>query len=152
MNKRVFFALLFFLLLLVSSTCFATDARLATVGNHLSNSAHSAGNAAHNAVNGVQSAVTHAGGAVNSTMSNVGQGMHNATTSHNMGNKDNYGTLTGTNRTGYNAARTSTGATTPNRTSTIWMWVILAIAGVLIGSLTWYYVAQNGDNSSTGRH
>lgn len=43
----------------------------------------------------------------------------------------------------YTATRTATDNLTTNDTATMWMWLILAIAAVVIIGLVWYYGVQN---------
>ena len=48
------------------------------------------------------------------------------------------------NTNGYTATRTATtGTTTNGMNSTLWTWVILAVAAVVIIGLIWYYASQN---------
>ncbi len=44
---------------------------------------------------------------------------------------------------GYTATRTATNALTNNDTSTLWIWLVVAIAAIVIIGLVWYYGAQN---------
>lgn len=48
------------------------------------------------------------------------------------------------NTNGYTTTRTATtGTTTNGMNSTLWTWVILAVAAVVIIGLIWYYASQN---------
>lgn len=50
----------------------------------------------------------------------------------------------GTNTNGYTSARTSaTMADTTTRTSTLWIWAIVAIAAIGIIGLVWFYSTEN---------
>ena len=55
---------------------------------------------------------------------------------------------TGIANNGYTATRTTTaGATNLNTmNSSIWTWIILAVAAVIIVSLVWYYASQHNNN------
>ena len=56
--------------------------------------------------------------------------------------------ITNTNN-GYTATRTTTaGATNLNTMNfSVWTWIILAVAAVIIVSLVWYYASQNNTES-----
>ncbi len=50
------------------------------------------------------------------------------------------------NTTGYNATRTATDANTTNflgMNSTMWTWLIIAVAAAVIIALIWYYASSN---------
>ena len=50
------------------------------------------------------------------------------------------------NTTGYNATRTATDANTANflgMNSTMWTWLIIAVAAAVIIALIWYYASSN---------
>ncbi len=48
------------------------------------------------------------------------------------------------NTNGYTATRTATtGTTTNGMNSTLWTWVILAVAALVIIGIVWYYASQN---------
>ena len=50
------------------------------------------------------------------------------------------------NRTGYNAVRTSVDEmTTGNMSTTTWIWIILAVAAIIITAFVWYYAAQDNN-------
>lgn len=44
---------------------------------------------------------------------------------------------------GYTATRTATNSTTYNNSATLWVWLIVAIAAIVIIGLVWYYGSQN---------
>ncbi len=69
--------------------------------------------------------------------------MGNNTTDNNMSNEaNNTNAITDTD---YSATRTATGLTggTANDNYTLWIWLIVAIAAIVIIGLVWYYGAQN---------
>ncbi len=46
----------------------------------------------------------------------------------------------------YTASRTTADLTNTNNTSTLWIWLIVAVAAIVIIGLVWYYGAQNNIN------
>lgn len=44
---------------------------------------------------------------------------------------------------GYTATRTATNSTNYNNSATLWVWLIVAIAAIVIIGLVWYYGSQN---------
>lgn len=59
-------------------------------------------------------------------------------------NADNTATNARSNtNNGYTATRTATNALTNNDTSTLWIWLVVAIAAIVIIGLVWYYGTQN---------
>lgn len=47
-----------------------------------------------------------------------------------------------TDNDGYTTTRTATGTTSNTMNSSLWTWIILAVAAVIIVGLVWYYAAQ----------
>lgn len=61
----------------------------------------------------------------------------------NNSNMVNTATARGNINNGYTATRTATNALTGNNTSTLWIWLMVAIVAIVIIGLVWYYGAQN---------
>lgn len=121
-RKTLIILSILFALLFISTISFAN--------NDIKNGVHSATDAvidgASNLVNDARKGV----GAIENTVENGAKDIGNAI------NRDN------TNS--YTTTRTATTVTTTNgMNSTLWTWVILAVATVVIIGLIWYYASQN---------
>ena len=124
-------------LLIAVILMFATTFSFATDG-------HGAMNGVNDAVNGVRNTIGGAENAVEGAVKDVTDTTKNATdNTTNMGINRN-----DTQSTNYTANRTATTGTTTNAgtflgmSSTMWTWLILAIAIVAIIALVWYYSNQ----------
>lgn len=105
---------------------------------------HGAMNGVNDAVNGVRNTIGGAENAVEGAVKDVTDTTKNATdNTKNMGINRN-----DTQSTNYTANRTATTGTTTNAgtflgmSSTMWTWLILAVAVVAIIALVWYYSNQ----------
>ena len=105
---------------------------------------HGAMNGVNDAVNGVRNTIGGAENAVEGAVKHVTDTTKNATdNTTNMGINRN-----DTQSTNYTANRTATTGTTTNAgtflgmSSTMWTWLILAVAVVAIIALVWYYSNQ----------
>ena len=116
---------------------FATTLSFATDGNGAMNGINDVVNGVRNTVGGAENAVE---GAVKDVTNTTKNATDNTT---NMGINRN-----DTQSTNYTANRTATTGTTTNAgtflgmSSTMWTWLILAIAIVAIIALVWYYSNQ----------
>lgn len=145
MVKKIFIAFSILLSLsLLSSFVFATDAiqdGAKDVGSEVKNSWNKLGNAVQNIGNDAK-------GAVNNTNNSINDQNDN----NNMINQNNNNAINDNNTSNYTASRTA--ANTNNSgalfgmNSTMWTWLIMAILGVVIVALVWYYGAEN----TTGSH
>ena len=102
--------------------------------------------------------------AVEDALKGVGDGINDMTNMNNNNNNANTNTTNNTNNndimtgigndantavrntTGYNATRTATDANTANflgMNSTMWTWLIIAVAAAVIIALIWYYASSN---------
>lgn len=143
MTKKVFIGILVSILLsLCTSFCFAaTDTDKVNLGNDVSSSidkgVNSIGDAAKGIVNGTDRAVRDTGDAIgnmgNRIDSNNNNNRNYNTRNYNNGNYS-------TTRTSVDNSMNSTGMST-----TTWMWVIFAIAAVIIIAAIWYYAMQSND-------
>lgn len=143
MKSKLFFTVGLFMSLIFT---FAVTFSFATDGNSVMNGVNNAVNDVRNTVGGAENAVEGAVKDVTNTTKNdsaeVQDKMNNTT---NMNVTDN-----NTQSTGYTANRTATTRTTADRntgnflgmSSTMWTWLILAIAVVAIIGLVWYYSNQ----------
>ena len=136
MTKKVFISVLVSILLsLCSSFCFAaTNTDKVNLGNEVSSSINKGMNSVEDAARGVVDTGKRAVNGVGDAIENVGNRMTNNNMVNNNGNN-------------YNATRTSTENTmsTTGMSTTTWMWVIFAIAAVIIIAAIWYYAIQSND-------
>ena len=121
-RKTLIILSILFALLFISTISFAN--------NDIKDGVHSATDAvidgASNLVNDARKGV----GAIESTVENGAKDISNA--------------IHHDNTNGYTTTRTATtGTTTNGMNSTLWTWVILAVASVVIIGLIWYYASQN---------
>lgn len=125
MAKRVFLSLAIIILsVLCCSVCFAADNNSnVNLGEQITDSLDKTGDSVRNAAGDVMNTI---------------DGDNNRTRNNN---NNNY-----TNGTGYNAVRTSVDQmTTGNMSTTTWIWIILAVAAIVIVAMVWYYAVQNND-------
>lgn len=143
MNKKIFIALLLISFLIIgTSYSFAANGAM----NNVKDTVMSTGNSIGNVVGGATNAVADSARSLTDGAATAGNDV--AGTTRNVGNditgnnNDAVGMLdTGDND--YNATRTVTGTMNLFGMSTsAWTWVILAIAGLAIVGLVWYYGAQ----------
>ena len=135
MTKKIFLAIaLVSSLLLCNSNVFAMNNvrdGMNNAGNQVENSWEKMGNSIKNVGNSVTNGV--------STM---------------MGTNNNYNT--NTNNDGqYTARRTATEGTIFGMNGTMWTWFVMAILGIVLISLVWYYGMQKSNtdsNTNTGKH
>ena len=121
-RKTLIILSILFALLFISTISFAN--------NDIKDGVHSATDAvidgASNLVNDARKGV----GAIENTVENGAKDIGNA--------------IYLDNTNGYTATRTATtGTTTNGMNSTLWTWVILAVAAVVIIGLVWYYASQD---------
>lgn len=143
MTKKVLITILALLsTFLFTSSVFATNAvqnGARDVGTEVKDSFNKLENGAQNVGNNVKGAVTNVGNAI------TGQNNNN----NNSNNNNNDGLFGNRNtNNGYTATRTS--ATNNGlfgmNTSTMWTWIVLAIVGIAIVSLVWFYGSQSRTN------
>ncbi len=148
LKKSLIILSVFCLIVFLSTACFATNLVEGT-----KNALDSAGNGVEAMVNGAEGAMENAKNGMGNMMSDMGEGMQNVMddVKDGMGNDDmtNHDTtgMTGTDDGGYNAERTATtraisadGASAG--TNSAFVWIVLAIAAVIIVALVWYYGTQ----------
>ena len=144
MHKKIISTLLIISLFII---CLSTYSFATTDGmNNAKNAVMNAGNAVGDAVVGAKNTVVD--GAKNITISAATLGRDAMNTAQNLGNdaRNTMGTTASVldnNGTDYTATRT---ATTNNNlfglSNTAWTWLILAIVGMAIVALVWYYGKQ----------
>ena len=123
MKRKTFIILsILFAILFISTISFAN--------NDIKDGVHSATDAVIDGASNLANDARKGVGAIENTVENgakdIGYAMHHDNTN------------------GYTATRTATtGTTTNGMNSTLWTWVILAVAAVVIIGLIWYYASQN---------
>lgn len=156
MTKKILITVLVSAILsLCCGFCFAssTEGHNVNLGNEVSSSlnkgADSVGNVADDLVGAGEQAVNGVGDAFRN-MDNRGNDNNN---NNNENNNNNNGMWNNDNRTttdGYSTMRTTaegTQATNGTMSTTTWMWIIFAIAAVIIIAAIWYYAMQGNDRS-----
>lgn len=97
-----------------------------------------------NVTNTVVDGVNHLGSDVRNGIGRVENGIEGAL---NMNDDKNAMNTTGNTMTdntrNYTTTRTTADAGITNNTSTMWIWLVIAIAAIVIIGLVWYYGAQN---------
>lgn len=123
MKRKTFIILsILFAILFISTISFAN--------NDIKDGVHSATDAVIDGASNLANDARKGVGAIENTVEDGAKDIGNAT-HHD-------------NTNGYTATRTATtGTTTNDMNSTLWTWVILAVATVVIIGLIWYYASQN---------
>lgn len=145
MAKKIFVSLAIIMLSLCCGVCFAAeDNSNVNLGDQITDSLDKAGNNMRNVADDVMDGM--------GIRDNRNNDNYNNNTNNNRNNNNN----TMDNRTGYtndngftdgyNAVRTSVDeVTTGNMSTTTWIWIILAIAAIIITAAVWYYAAQDNN-------
>ena len=131
MAKKILVFLAIIMLSFCCGICFAAEdnSNNVNLGEEITNSLDKAGNSMRNAADDV--------------MDGVGIRDNNRNDNYNNNNRNNNYM---DNRTGYNAVRTSVDEmTTGNMSTTTWIWIILAVAAIIITAFVWYYAAQDNN-------
>lgn len=103
-----------------------------------------AGRGIENMVNGATNAAKDAKNGVTGMMEDMGEGIQNGADDVKRGTEDMARGVTNNNN-GYTATRTSATDGIANNPGNALVWVILAIVGVAIVALVWYYATQTDD-------
>lgn len=166
MAKKIFMSLAIIMLTLCClSVCFAADNNSnVNLGDELTRSLDKTEDSVENVTGDVMNGIT-SDTENNRNADNRNNNMNNDDTinfrnsdnrnnSMNNNNTNNYNT-NGNNRNnnntdnnvfteGYNAVRTSVDEiTTGNMSTTTWVWIILAVAAIIIVAMVWYYAVQD---------
>lgn len=144
MTKKVFIGILVSILLsLCTSFCFAANnTDKINLGNDVSSSINKGMDSVGNAVRDVAGFGERTADDAGSAIDNMGNGNNRTNTRNNNGTNNN-----GMYNGNYSTTRTSAdgAATTAGMSTTAWMWVIFAIAAVIIIAAIWYYAMQGND-------
>lgn len=146
-NKSLIIFSIILAILFISTISFATN----DMGNDIKNGIHSVTDTVvdgtSNLANDVRSGIQNAENTVENGARNVGNAITDGV--RDLGNTVSEGMndvgATITDNDGYTATRTTGGDTagTGIMNSSIWTWIILAVAAVIIVSLVWYYASQH---------
>lgn len=129
--------LLIVLLSITASMVFANNA-LNTIVNVAEDVTSAAGNVLTTGVDAVGNTVDNVANGTMRAGNNVATGITN------MGNNNR----SGNGNTGYTATRTNTNATWLGMDATMWTWLIMAILGVTIVAMIWFYAKQDNTEQS----
>ena len=157
MTKKFLVSILIAVILsVVFSVCFANEdngSNNINLGNEITRSFDKTEDSAKNLVNGTMEAEQK----MENGAKDMGQRIENG--ARDMGQKiengvrDVSGAVT-ENRNNYSTTRTTTSAsinadnTIAGMTTNTWMWIIFAVAGIIILSAIWYYAVQNKDTKN----
>lgn len=146
MTKKFLVSILVAVILsVVFSVCFANEdngSNNINLGNEITRSFDKTEDSAKNLVNGTMEAEQK----IENGARDMGQKIEN-------GVRDVSGAVT-ENRNNYSTTRTTTSAsinadnTIAGMTTNTWMWIIFAVAGIIILSAIWYYAVQNKDTKN----
>ena len=148
-NKSLIIFSIILAILFISTICFATN----DMSNNIKNGIHSITNTTvdgvSNLANDVRSGIQNAENAIEDSAKNVGNAITDDARDlgNTVSNGINEAEATITDNNGYTATRTTVGDTAESgiMNSSIWTWIILAVAAVIIVSLVWYYASQHND-------
>ena len=150
MLKRSFvFLSIFCIISFASSFVFA-----ANTTNGVQNTLNNVGNGMRNMVDGTKNTMQNVGNGVSNMMNNMGNGVENAVNNveNGMSRNSNETDMTnGTTTDGYTATRTGATNGTTNAGSNTVVWIILAVAGIAIIALVWYYNTQTNYRDNNRR-
>lgn len=136
-----------FILLFLTFIIFFNTISFANMGNDVKSTLNGATNSIVDGTQNLSEDVRNGISNAENTIENGVKGIGNAITdsANNMRTNANY--TDNDNVTGYNAVRTTTTDFTGNNTmnSSMWAWIILAIAAAVIVGLVWYYAVQNNN-------
>lgn len=130
MAKKIFVSFAMIVLCLCCSVCFAAGENSnVNLGEEITDSLDKTGDSVRNVADDVMNGVD----------GNTRNNNNNYNTRNNNTNNNVF-----TN--GYNAVRTSVDdVATGNMSTTTWIWIILAVAAIVIVAMVWYYAVQDNN-------
>lgn len=130
LKKNLLILFIIFCILFISNVCFAT------------NTANNVKNTVNSGTNTVVDGVSNLAKDVRNGVGNVENGIEDALTMDDTDTRAN-----GFTPDTYTATRTATTGDTAGftgtNTTTMWVWIIVALASIVIVGLVWYYGSQN---------
>ena len=140
----------------VFSVCFANEdngSNNINLGNEITRSFDKTEDSAKNLVNGTMEAEQKMENGAKDMGQRIENGARDMEQKIENGVRDVSGAVT-ENRNNYSTTRTTTSAsinadnTIAGMTTNTWMWIIFAVAGIIILSAIWYYAVQNKDTKN----
>jgi len=148
MAKKIFISLVIIILSLCCSVCFAADNNSnVNLGEEINNSLDKTGDSVRNVADDVMEGIDN----ITRDDRDANSTNNNRNNDYNTNNETNYDTNNDEGMTdnnvfteGYDAVRTTASdMTTGNMSTTTWIWIILAVAAVIIVAMIWYYAVQD---------
>lgn len=145
-RKSIIFLSVLFLVLSISTMCFATD----YVKNMTNGVIDGANNLAEDVRSGIGTAEDTVEDGVSNLAGDVREGIGDAENFVEDGVSDIGTAITDGARGTYGVTRTTADMTTTNdnTAASVWTWVTVAIAAVVIVGLVWYYASQHNNNDN----
>lgn len=147
MRKKILVAMLAFFISLafIATCCFAAD----NAGQDVVDGIRGAVNGAENAVEDAAKDISNASKEATGDMEKSANSVTNNVTNNNDANYSTSNNMNNNNTGDYMATRTSADgtATYMGMTATMWTWLIMAIAAIVIVALVWYYGSQRTRNT-----
>ncbi len=141
LKKSLIILSIFCLIIFTSNFVFA-----ANIVNGTKDMLNDAGRGIENMVNGATNAAKDAKNGVTDMMEDIGDGVERGADDVKRGTENMAQGMT--NNNGYTATRTSATDSMVGNPGNALVWIILAIVGVAIVSLVWYYATQTDDKYS----
>ena len=145
-RKSIIFISILLFVLSITTICFATDNVKSTISNVTNDVVDGVNNLGEDVREGIGNAENYVEDGINNLSENFRNDSQNAEDDM-QSYSDNMETGTPTETTdSYGTTRTSADINTNNNTiASIWTWISLAIAAVVIVGLVWYYAMQNSN-------
>lgn len=124
LKKSLIILFIMFSIICISNVCAASNTMADDVKNAINSGTNTVIDGAENLAEDARNGVGH-----------VENGIEDALTMNNTGKT--------TSQNAYTATRTATTEATGTNNSAMWVWVVLAIAAIVIIALVWYYGSQN---------
>ena len=136
MAKKIFVSFAIIVLALCCSVCFAAENNSnVNLGEEITDSLDKTGDSIRNVADDVMNGVD----------GNTRNNRNNNTNNNGNDNRTGYTDNNAFNN-GYNAVRTSVDdVATGNMSTTTWIWIILAVAAIIIVAMVWYYAVQDNN-------
>lgn len=136
MAKKIMISFAIVILSLCCSVCFAAENNSnVNLGEEITDSLDKTGDSVRNVADDVMNGVNG-----NARNNNTGNNNNYDTRNDYRNNNNDNNAFTN----GYNAVRTSVDdVATGNMSTTTWVWIILAVAAIIIVAMIWYYAVQD---------
>lgn len=151
MTKKIILVVLVGAILsLCCGFCFAADSQGKNVnlGNEISSSLNKGADSIGNVANGIVGTGERVVNGVGDAFRDMGNNNNDNNQNNNNNSNNGMWNNNGTNTDGYSTTRTTaqgTQATNGIMSTTTWMWIIFAVAAVIIIAAIWYYAMQGSE-------